>query len=61
MIICFFSSFVPLNENEYNWKKCRDTNIFGLVNFKSIKCKSKKLFMHLLVLYGYQKKIDEDF
>ena len=53
MIICFFfPSFVPLNENEYNWKQCRDTNIFGLVNFLSqSNVKVKKLFMHLLVLY----------
>ncbi len=59
----FFSSFVPLNENEYNWKKCRDVNIFGLVNFLSQSNVKVKKIVHAssCSLYGLnKKKIDED-
>ena len=28
----YFSSHVPLNENKSDWKKCKNINIFGLVN-----------------------------
>ena len=59
----FFSSFVPLKENEYRWKKCKDINIFGLVRLleqSNIKVK-KIIHASSCALYGsYQKKIDEE-
>ena len=61
MIICFFK-LCSLNENEYNWKKCRDTNI-RICKFLSQSNVKVKKIVHAssCALYGLnKKKIDED-
>ncbi len=42
----YFSSYVPLNEKKSDWKKCKNINIFGLVNLlENIKIPIKKIIL----------------
>ena len=54
----YFSSHVPLNENKSDWKKCKNINIFGLVNLlENIKIPIKKIILaSSCSVYGYEKE-----
>ena len=54
----YFSSFVPVNEKNANWEKCKKINIFGLVHLlEDIKIPIKKIILaSSCSVYGSKKK-----
>ena len=57
--IFFFSSYVPIKEEESSWFDCKKTNVSGLINLlKHIKFMPKKIILSSSCsLYGNEKKI----
>lgn len=56
----FFSSYVPIKEEESSWKQCKNTNVHGLINLlMNLKLPIKKIiFASSCSLYGHNKKIN---
>lgn len=54
----YFSSFVPLNEKNSDWEKCKKINIFGLINLlNDIKIPIKKIILaSSCSIYGSENK-----
>lgn len=55
----FFSSLVPLNEKNSCWEKCKQTNIYGLLELLlNLKLKVNKIVLaSSCSLYGQEKKL----
>ena len=55
----FFSSFVPINENQSTWEQCKNTNVYGLIQLlQNLKIPVKKIILaSSCSLYGYEKNI----
>jgi nucleoside-diphosphate-sugar epimerase len=57
--IFFFSSYVPIKEEESSWSDCKKTNVLGLINLlKHIKFKPKKIIISSSCsIYGNKEKV----
>ena len=57
--IFFFSSLVPIKENQSTWEQCRNTNVDGLIRLlQNLKIPVKKIILaSSCSLYGHKKDI----
>lgn len=58
----FFSSLVPIKENQSTWKQCKNTNVYGLIRLlKNLKIPIKKIILaSSCSLYGHKKNLHNE-